>query len=1175
MSKRAFLSGVGIVALAGAIGAAPAHASGEEAGATVEDLGDDASSSDYRLPTSETTPTLTPRVASPVMVAPFAGFDETAYTVAIDPSLDLATLRSEYGIQSTQGTGPRIEPRLISRADVDPNGAGFVDVNDTQPSVVQLFSQRNSDGAVFLNCTGTVINPRTILTAAHCLTASTTRSSEAYGLPETGADRTVLIGTGFDTSGRLFNYLDFGSNYAEGGLASSTDVVIHSTANVDEVGLPFPWADIALVAVDTPITDVPSAPILLSPLTELTHVVQVGYGTFGDAFGGGTAGSSLLRRVGENMLGALGSFQDITDIVFANTAPNADLSQNYYFTDFDWPDRDTVIRPGDTEPGGFGCDFNGNGAECTFVGDILANDWFDGDALPNEATTAPGDSGSPLIVDELYDFPVVVAVLSGGLTYPGTDLSGIGLPNTYGDISFYNPLYPFFEFISENTAYKYVSALGGDGVWSDPTHWTQDLDPGFFIDDGTGTLVNGLPEGPEPGIYASGPNLGTVLGVDISGNPEGSLVLPPDGIFFGIGSLTPNSSVLLGPGSTGFVPNNTDGTPGTSFANPAQYFEVHLNRAGTTTVDMDIEIDRLVIDNDDAGFVLGSAYSFSSLIDVEQLDGYAEINGALSTPIYTLATGVLAGDGGSIDTNVLFNVNGLIDAGSITDFGSLSIDGDYVQTSGAALWADFTVDRRRNVTSDFYYISGMAVLDGVLVLSSDDRRVRFGSEFTILSAGSIDGDFAESISLLNSVVLEARHRIEGSEVVVEIGARSIRDIVASRSGMQSLGSSLDTIRANRFDSFTSLFDVIDNAGFDTFGDTLASLAPTSAFNQNFTANAFSQRFTGQVSQRTLSLRDGSRAAGGFTAAGNASFALAGSAPVEPGQIGIFGSASGLYLNGGQQPGVLDAESSGNANAFEQLSLTQAGEVTMGADLRVSEGFAFGIAVSNIRSSQLETSILQPEADRSTSVAIYGTYNAGGLFADGYAGTADQRLGAERASLGDFTPYYDTAVGQSDSEQVFGGVRLGYAFDLASGLEVGPVVSMDYVSNSISGFDEIGAGSFGLSIADRTFTSLGAKVGGMASVDLPVGETGRVRAFGSVAYARELADSADIVSAHFFGAEDVPFSIRNELDPEWVSINAGTEVELGANLRAGLSVTSDMGRGPLSNEQAQATVSWRF
>lgn len=223
----------------------------------------------------------------------------------------------------------------------------------------------------------------------------------------------------------------------------------------------------------------------------------------------------------------------------------------------------------------------------------------------------------------MYDFPIAVAVLSGGFDF-------FGVPEGYGDISFYNPIYPFFEFITENTAYKYVSAVEGDGVWSDPTRWTQDLDPGFFIDDGTGTLVNGIPTGSEPGIYEAGPKLGPIVGIDISGNSEApSPFIPPDGTP-NFGSNTPNSSALLGPGSTGFVPQNTDGTPGVTFANPAQYFEVHLNRAGTTTVDMDVEIDKLVIDNDDAGFVLPDAWDFTSLIDVEHLAGTASM--ARSTP---------------------------------------------------------------------------------------------------------------------------------------------------------------------------------------------------------------------------------------------------------------------------------------------------------------------------------------------------------------------------------------------------------------------------------------------------------------------------------------------------------------------------------------------------------------
>lgn len=1166
MKSRNFLSGVGIVALAGALAAVPAHASeGDAEGAVAEET----SSEETPLVASAVRPVARTAEGLAGTIAPidtFAGLKTTDLERDFIGTINLAIPRSSGEFV---GSVTRPTEQIIVRDDV---GINFGDPDNLVPSAVHLFFQDNNTGGVFFNCTGTLINPRTVLSAAHCFNS---RSSEAYGVIG-AAPSAILVATGQNSANRLFTYINTGASYSEGGIATSTDVIIHPSGNLDNGALPFPWADVALVALDEPILDTPVLPILLTPLTELTHVLQVGYGTNGTGTTGATnAGNRFLRRVGENMLGAIASSQDLIDAIFPGFAPSSQTlgfeTQALYFVDFDNPNR---VGPGEER-----CTFSGTGISCQNLQAVLDLDWFDGDALPGEVATAPGDSGSAIIVDELYDFPVVAGVLSGGFDF-------FGINNRYSDISFYNPLYPFFEFITENTPYKYVSANAGDGNWSDPTHWTQDLDPGFFIDDGTGTLVNGIPTGNEPGVFEAGPKLGLILGQDISGNDT-----TPAPVLSGFDATVPESSVLLGPGSTGFVPMNTDGTPGTAFANPAQYFEVHLNRAGTTTVDMDVEIDKLVINNDDAGFVLADPWNFTTIIDVEHLAGTAEINGTLNTPFYILGEGSLEGDGGTINTNALFNVAGLMSAGGTGGFGTLTINGDYVQTSGGALWADYTVGRRRAITSDFYSVSGVAVLDGDLVVATGDRAVRFGTTFTVLSAGAIDGDFASTFFVSRSPIMTAVHSIEGGDVVVRITARSIRGLVGAASPLGSIGGALDTIRANNFDQFVGLFDIIDGATVDTLGATLSSLAPTSAFSQTFTANTFSQRFTGQIAQRTLALRGGSRAAGGFSAAGNASFALAGNTPTEAGRIGIFGSASGVFLNGGQQGGVLgngvqgfgfDAFSSGNlasgivgANAFEQASLTQAGEMTVGADMRVSDGFSFGVAVSEIRNSQVATSALQPQEDRSQSVAIYATYTDGGLFADGYAGTSDQRFGVERAAQGDFTRAYANAIGQADGRQTFGGLRLGYAFDLAKGVEAGPVMSMDYVRNRIGGYDEIGAGAFGLSIADRTFTSMGAKAGAMASFDIRSGQNSAIRAFGSVAYARELADTQDVVTAHFFGAADTPFSISNQLDPEWVSVNAGAEMQVGANLRASISVTSDMGRGVLSNDQAQASLSWRF
>ena len=41
------------------------------------------------------------------------------------------------------------------------------------------------------------------------------------------------------------------------------------------------------------------------------------------------------------------------------------------------------------------------------------------------------------------------------------------------------------------------------------------------------------------------------------------------------------------------------------------------------------------------------------------------------------------------------------------------------------------------------------------------------------------------------------------------------------------------------------------------------------------------------------------------------------------------------------------------------------------------------------------------------------------------------------------------------------------------------------------------------------------------------------------------------------------------------MNAGAEMQIGTNLSASVSVTSDMGRGLLSNDQGRFTLNWRF
>lgn len=1121
MIKRHILSSVGVIGLAGGLMATPAFASEAEEDNETISLEAQGTFEGFRLEPSDA------MIALP----------------------DMVTIQARSTEARFEATPVPPSPEIIARDDV--GLAGSVDINDTQPSVVQLFSQRNSDAGIFFNCTGTVINPRTILTAAHCLNA---RSSEAYGLPETGAERTVVVSTGVDSSTRLFNYLGTGNGYGAGGVALSTDVIIHPSSNLDNGALPFPWADVALVALDEPITDVPSMPILLSPLSELTHVIQVGYGGFGTA-ATGDIDIGFLRRVGENMLGAVASPADLIDTIFPGFAPTAinfgETSQAFYFTDFDNPDR---IGPGEDR-----CAFDGFGISCPDLQAVLDIDWFDGDALPNEVATAGGDSGSPLIADQLGGPPVVTAVLSGGF-----DFFGVG--NTYGDISFYNPLYPFFEFITENTPYKYVSAKAGSGRWSDPNHWTQDLDPGFLIDDGTGTLVNGIPGGSEPGVYETGPKLGNILGVDISGNPDiDSVVLPPEGTP-NFGGNIPESSVLLGPGSTGFVPNNTDGVVGTAFDSPAQYFDVILNRFGRTRVDMDVEIDKLTLDNPLASLVLPRRYDFTTIIGYEQFNGLSRINGNLNAGLVAVFGGVFEGTG-TVTTDAMFNLGGAVAPAGIFRTGTLTVDGVYVQASGGTLLSNANFSRRGN-TGDLLSVTGDASLAGGLIIAATGRP-RFGDEVTVVSANSVLGNFDDVLLITLSPLLFAETRVDGGDVIAEIGALSLGDLFGGFGNLSSLGSALDTIRfGGRFTEFTGLFDVIDGAGIDTLVPTLASLTPVSAFNQTFVANNFSQRFTGQLGQRTLSLRGAHKGAAGFTSAGNAAYSIAGTNPQDAGKLGFFSTVSGSFLVSASERGT-------GANAFEEAAFTQAGELTLGADMRVSDNIAVGFAMTNIRNSSANAGAGFRPDDTSVAGAAYAAAQFGQGFADMYIGFSRQNLAAERASLGDFALTSTGTQGAAEGRQTFAGMRLGYAIDVAPGFEFGPVASVDYVRSNIGGYDEVGAGAFGLSVHGRDFTSIGSKVGLMGALDTKLGRTGTLSAFGSVAYARELADTQDVVTANFFGAPEAPFSIVNELDGDWVSINAGVEMALGNRLSLSASGTSDLGRGVLTNNQGRMTVSWKF
>lgn len=1070
-----------------------------------------------------------------------AATSAVAISTAMMPSAHALTVRDDVGVEGSE-----------TYAD-DPQWDG----------VVQIYMLYTGSGSVTYNCTGTLINPRTVLSAAHCFNDY---PSTYYGTE--GQPLAPIIAYGPDTFDALFGWLGEGggSSFFEiderNGLVLGNQVIIHPDADY-AFGTPldFPGADVALVSLSNPLANLPTYAMLFSPVEAGEHVAMVGYG--GHGIGStGDYGIDGKRQAGENILGMVGSQNDFVNGIFGSSSgpfsgPEGD--QAMYWIDFDNPERTGDECARDPVFGDYICDnwqffVSWDG---TFLLPDENIDYFPGDALPNEVGTAGGDSGSAIFFDQLGSEPLIGGVLSGGFGFTTP------IPSGYGDVSYYNPLFNFYDFIVEANPYKYVSAAEGDGNWSDATHWVQDLDPGYFIIDGDGNLVNGIPDAPEPGVAGTGPDSGVVIDNDISGTsvptsatnqeslapsnnragdlvvdltsdtrPATGLVASLDGASSDVPTFAAGSSAnwdnfssepelityqygdigspgpLTGPGATNFVPNN--GLNSSGFYN---YFDVTLSNSGTTTLDMDAVVDALTIANTGATLDILEDYYLLAWIDTQIVGGTLNVDGALISRDVLNIGGLMTGTGG-IYADTVWN------AGVLAPGAGMEIGGDLVLTSASLF----------GYTGNSLYVDGDLSIDGSVAFGTS---YAYGDEGTLINyTGEAVGDFGDTDL---AGVLYATYAKGNGQVNYAIQAADFASELSGITDPNILGiaKSLDAARVPTYRFNSDIYGVVDYLSGDDLAGALETLLPAGSFNVRQAALAGSERVTGHLSNRFAKISSGK--------ADGQAFERSGSIGVQSASMdGVSAFAMSAEENS-------DAETKGWGTfvevAYYDGELTnaltgadsdvQGVSVTAGADAQIDDGLRLG-AFFNYSDGETEATANAGAVDSNGFfVGAYGVYSFdNGMNLSGYwgAGESDYDIARYQALTG------SVLNGSTNAIQSMAGLQLATQMG-AGGLTFEPSVGIDYFSFDMGEYSETG-GAGALSYEAREINSTQAYIGTLVHFFDPAGDA-PLRPTLGVRYIQDLSADSPSLDATLVGAgtSGLFTTTGGDADENWFELEA--------------------------------------
>ena len=240
------------------------------------------------------------------------------------------------------------------------------------------------------------------------------------------------------------------------------------------------------------------------------------------------------------------------------------------------------------------------------------------------------------------------------------------------------------------------------------------------------------------------------------------------------------------PGVVSAVPNNTV----ISYTAGARYYDVTLSNPGTITLDMDPTIDTLAIAGAQSQLVLPTGFMLTTVLSTTLSAGtLAMTGGTLVSPEMLISGGLLTGNGtivaaggntGVCDTGVCNT------GGTVMPVGTLTIHGNYTQTGGMLAY-----QLSPSGASGTLAVEGTATLGGTLGVTVIPGLYAISTQYDVLTASSVNGQFAQISSSVPSIFLSVATTYTPTSVDLTVDRTPFGAVPGENENQRAVGNALE------------------------------------------------------------------------------------------------------------------------------------------------------------------------------------------------------------------------------------------------------------------------------------------------------------------------------------------------------------------------------------------------